>query len=62
MESNHGSWHKAGPEKTIESFLKADILTTPKYRQDEKLGEALMAMRQDSTGMPVRRTFLGSSE
>ena len=62
MEANQGSWAKAGPEKTIENFLKADILTTPKYRTDEKLGEALMSIRQDEAGLPLRRTFIGTSQ
>ena len=62
MDSQQGSWIKEGPDKAIDNFLKLDILTTPKYHQDEKMAYELMRMRQDSTGMPIRRTFLGTSE
>ena len=36
MDSQQGSWIKEGPDRAIDNFLKADILTTPKYHQDEK--------------------------
>ena len=62
MESHQGSWAKNGNEFSITNFLKADVLTTPKYHFDEKAAESLMKMRTDSSGMPVRRTFLGTSE
>ena len=61
MEANQGTWTK-NPNTAVENFLKADILTTPKYHEDKQLAEDLLQMRKDEKGDIVRRTFLGSSE
>ena len=53
---------KGGPDNAINQFLKADILTTPKYHQHSKQADDLMHMRTDSRGLPVRRTFIGTKE
>jgi len=61
MEANQGTWTR-DPNTAIDNFLKQDFLTTPRYHEDKHLAEELLHIRQDSSGDPVRRTFVGSSE
>ena len=60
MEQTQGSFSKDGPQRYIEDFFKEDIISSPKYRQDEAQAKRLMQMRLDSRGSPIRRTFLGN--
>ena len=51
---------KSGPDQYINEFFTADIISSPRYRQDEQAAAKLMQMRLDSRGSPLRRTYLGN--
>jgi len=62
MEQTQGSFSKEGPDRYINDFFVADVISSPKYRLDEKEAERQMRIRLNSRGSPIRRTFLGNLE
>ena len=60
MDQTQGSFMKKGAEQYISDFFTSDMISSPKYRADEKAATRLMQMRLDSRGSPLRRTFLGN--
>ena len=60
MEQTQGSFGREGVDRYIKDFFTADIVSSPRFRQDETQAKKLMAMRLDSRGSPLRRTFLGN--
>ena len=62
MDQTQGSFRKNGTESYINDFFVADIVSSPRYRQDEQAAQKLMQMRLDSRGSPLRRTFLGNEQ
>lgn len=60
MNQTQGSFVKDGPERYIKDFFVDDMISSPRFKQDEAVASRIMQIRADSRGSPVRRTFLGN--
>lgn len=47
---------------TVDTFFKSDFETSPQYKMDPKAAQTLLTIRNNSRGMPMRRTIVGTGD
>ena len=58
LDQTQGSFNDT--DGYIKQFFKDDLISSPRYRLNEQDAAKMMAMRTDSRGSPLQRSYCGS--